>query len=89
MKLFVENFLSSKPAEFYWRRINKLPDKCLEEIEDNAEYNLHWKFLFGLFMNKLYLTKMEIIYDLSQYNIISYENFIYSKDVFIYRYNDI
>ena len=38
VKMFVENFLGSKPAEFYWRRINKLPDKLQELIQNNGKY---------------------------------------------------
>ena len=39
VKTFVENFLSSKPAEFYLRGINKLPDKWQQEmIQNNGEY---------------------------------------------------
>ena len=33
VKMFAENFLSSKPAEFYLRGINKLPDKRQELIK--------------------------------------------------------
>ena len=35
-KTFVKNFLSLKPAEFYLRGINKLPDK--EVIQNNGKY---------------------------------------------------
>ena len=38
MKTFVENFLSLKPAEFYLRGINKLPDKWQEAIQYNGNY---------------------------------------------------
>ena len=41
-KMFVENFLSSKPAEFYMRRINQRPDKWLEMIENNGKYTVIW-----------------------------------------------
>ena len=34
--------LSLKPAEFYFRRINKLPDKWEEEIENNGKYTSDW-----------------------------------------------
>ena len=42
MKTFGENLLSSKPVEFYLRRINKLPDEWLEVIQNNDEYTIHW-----------------------------------------------
>ena len=38
IKTFVENFFSSKAAEFYLRGTNKLPDKWQEVIQNNGEY---------------------------------------------------
>ena len=42
MKLFVESLLSLKPAKFYLRGINKLPDDWQEVIENKDEYNIDW-----------------------------------------------
>ena len=53
VKVFVENFLSLKPAEFYLRGINNLLDKWQEVIENNDEYIIDWnKFIVKLFMNE-------------------------------------
>ena len=41
-KTFVEKFLCSKPAEFYLRGINKLPDKGSEGIQNNGQYTNDW-----------------------------------------------
>ena len=38
VKTFVKNFLSWKPAEFYLRRIIKLPDELQEMIQNDGEY---------------------------------------------------
>ena len=38
VKMLVENFLSSKSAEFYLRGINKLSDKWQEVIENKVDY---------------------------------------------------
>ena len=54
VKIFVENFFSSKPAEFYSRGINKQPNKWQKAIQSNGKHKL--KFI-KLFMNKLYFTK--------------------------------
>ena len=43
MKMFVENLLSSKAAEFYLRGINKPPDKWPELIHNNGKYTIDWK----------------------------------------------
>ena len=40
VKTFVVNFLNSKLAEFYLRRINKLPDKWQDVIQNNGEYTI-------------------------------------------------
>ena len=39
MKTFVQIFLSSKPTEFYSRRIYKLADKWQEMIQNIGELN--------------------------------------------------
>ena len=38
LKTAVENFLNSKPSEFYLRGINKLSDKWQEEIQNKGKY---------------------------------------------------
>ena len=40
MKTLVENFLIKKPAEFYLRGINCLPDKWQEMIKNNSLYTI-------------------------------------------------
>ena len=40
--MFVENFLSLRAAEFYLRKINKLPDKCQRAIQNNGDYIIGW-----------------------------------------------
>ena len=40
--MFVENFLSLKPAEFYLRKINNLPDKWQEVSQNNSKYTIDW-----------------------------------------------
>ena len=42
LKNIVENSLSSKPAEFYLRGINNLPDKWQEVIQNNSKYTTDW-----------------------------------------------
>ena len=62
----MENFLSSKPAEFYLRKNNKLPAKWQKVIQNNGEYTFNWNWLIvELFMNKLQFTKRENFYDLN------------------------
>ena len=45
---FVENLLRVKPAEFYLKGINKLPDKWQEVIQDNGEKYYRLKFVENL-----------------------------------------
>ena len=40
MKTLAENFVSSKPAEFYLTGINKLPDKWQGVIQNNDKYTI-------------------------------------------------
>ena len=40
IKIFVENFLYSKPAKLYLRGVNKLSDEWQEMIPDNDEYSI-------------------------------------------------
>ena len=62
----MENFLSSKAAEVYLKGINKLQDK--EVTQNRGNYTIAWnQFIVKLFMNKLYFTETEIIYDSTQY----------------------
>ena len=42
MKTFVENFLKSKPDEFYLRETNEQLDKWQEVIQNNGEYIIDW-----------------------------------------------
>ena len=37
VKIFEKNLLNSKPADFYLRGINRLPDKWQEVIENNGD----------------------------------------------------
>ena len=60
MKTFVENFLSSKPAEFYLKGINKLPENGKREFKIMAIVLLFE--INSLLINKLYFTKTEIIH---------------------------
>ena len=41
----MENFSSSKPAEFYLKGINKQPDKWQEVIQNNGKYTTDWNSL--------------------------------------------
>ena len=42
-------------------------------IQNNDKYTIDWKIIVKLIMNKLYFTKIEIIYDSTQYiNIYIY-----------------
>ena len=55
-----ENFLSSKPAEFYVRGINDLPDKWQEVIQNNGVYDIDWYFIVELFVllkRELFMTQ--------------------------------
>ena len=62
--MFVENFLSLKPAEFYLRGINNLSDKWQEMIQFKIIVDiLLIEINFRLFTNEQYFIKMEIIYD--------------------------
>ena len=66
--IFVENFLSSKPNEFYLRGINRQPDKWQKVIQNNGKYTIDLcEFIVKLFKNKLFFTNMEIISDSTQY----------------------
>ena len=70
LEKFVENLLENflKPGESCLRGINKLADKWREIIQDNGEYTIDWnEFILELFMNKIYFTKTEIIYESTQY----------------------
>ena len=65
--MFVENIFNSKPAKFYLRGINKLPDNWQEVIQNNGGCTIDWnQFVVRLLMNKLYLSETEIIYDSTQ-----------------------
>ena len=60
MKMFVQNLLSSKPAKFYLRGINKLiKDKRRLKIMTNIDWKL---FVVQLFIDMLCFTWTEIIY---------------------------
>ena len=70
--MFEEIFLSLKPAEFYLRGINMLADKQ-EVINQKIMANIlliEINSLLNYFMNKFHFTKMEIIYDSTQYPIM-------------------
>ena len=41
VKMFMENFFSSKPSGFYLRGINKLPDQVQEVIQNNDKYDIN------------------------------------------------
>ena len=66
MKTFLENFLSSKPADSYFRVLKKPPDKCQKPIQNNVEYTDRDELIVKLFLNKSYFTKTETIYNLTQ-----------------------
>ena len=63
----MENLLSSKPAEFNLRWINKLSDKWQEVIKIMAKYTIDtidWNYFFNkLLMNELAFTKTKLNYD--------------------------
>ena len=67
VKMSVKNF-SLKPAEFYLRGINKLPNKWQGLIQNNDEYNIDWNSL--LYYSWIYiLWKKQSIYDLTIYTL--------------------
>ena len=64
----MKKFLSSKPAEFYLRGINKLADKGQVLVENNGEYTIYCnQFIVKSFMKKLYFIEREIIDDSNRY----------------------
>ena len=65
MKTFMENFLNSKPTEFFLSVIKKLPNKWQEVIQNNSEYTIDLNEF--IVMNELYVGKTEIIQDSTQY----------------------
>ena len=57
VKTFEENFLSSKPVEFYMGGINKLPDNWQKASQNNDKYTIDRNWLIvKSFMDRLYFT---------------------------------
>ena len=82
--MFVKNFLCSKSAEFYLRRINKRSYELQDVIQNNGKHNIDWnKFIVKLFMSQSYLTKTEITYDTILYIYTHTHTHIY---IYIYIY---
>ena len=63
VKTSVKNFLSLIQAEFYLRRISKLPYKWQEAIQNYSKYTIDWnEYIVRLFMNKFYFTKTNYLW---------------------------
>ena len=66
VKIFVENFFSSKPVKFYLRGLHKLLGKWQELIQNNSEYTIDWnhfvnKYIINILQKrKIFVTQPNI-----------------------------